>query len=58
MNWTALRQLKGIEGKMVIDATNLYGLAPPDWVPSNAEFPKSKTNGPTAKALNVNFALP
>lgn len=52
----ALAKLGGIEGKMVIDATNLYGVVPPAGFPSNAEFVKSKTNGPTAKSFNVNFA--
>src|SRR6266850_5669361 len=52
----ALAKLGGIEGKMVIDATNLYGVVPPGGFPSNAEFVKSKTNGPTAKSFNVNFA--
>jgi predicted dinucleotide-binding enzyme len=52
----ALAKLRGIEGKMVIDATNLYGVVPPGGFPSNAEFVKSKTNGPTAKSFNVNFA--
>jgi predicted dinucleotide-binding enzyme len=50
-------KLPGIEGKMVIDATNLYGVVPPAGFPSNAEFVKSKTNGPTAKSFNTNFAL-
>jgi hypothetical protein len=48
--------VKGLEGKTVIDATNLYGDLPPDGFPSNAEFVKSKANGPTAKAFNLNFA--
>jgi predicted dinucleotide-binding enzyme len=52
----AIASLTGIDGKMVIDATNLYGVVPPDGFPSNAEFVKSKTNGPTAKSFNVNFA--
>jgi predicted dinucleotide-binding enzyme len=52
----ALAKLEGIEGKMAIDATNLYGTVPPGGFPSNAEFVKSKTNGPTAKSFNVNFA--
>jgi 8-hydroxy-5-deazaflavin:NADPH oxidoreductase len=52
----ALENVEGIEGKTVIDATNLYGVVPPDGFPSNAEFVKSKTNGPTAKAFNVNYA--
>ncbi|MDQ1566252.1 MAG: 8-hydroxy-5-deazaflavin:NADPH oxidoreductase [Actinomycetota bacterium] len=52
----ALEKVKGIEGKTVIDATNLYGVAPPAGFGSNAEFVKSKTNGPTAKSFNVNYA--
>src|SRR5947209_18014486 len=53
----ALEKLQGIEGKTVIDASNLYGVVPPAGFPSNAEFVKSKTNGPTAKSFNTNFAL-
>jgi predicted dinucleotide-binding enzyme len=52
----ALEKLRGVEGKTVIDATNLYGVVPPNGFASNAEFVKSKTNGPTAKSFNVNFA--
>lgn len=52
----ALEKVQGIEGKTVIDATNLYGVVPPAGFPSNAEFVKSKTNGPTAKSFNINFA--
>jgi predicted dinucleotide-binding enzyme len=52
----ALETVQGIEGKTVIDATNLVGAAPPDGFASNAEFVKSKTKGPTAKSFNLNFA--
>jgi 8-hydroxy-5-deazaflavin:NADPH oxidoreductase len=52
----ALDSVEGIEGKTVIDATNLVGVEPPSGFSSNAEFVKSKTNGPTAKSFNVNFA--
>ena len=52
----ALESVQGIEGKTVIDATNLIGAEPPSGFGSNAEFIKSKTNGPTAKAFNINFA--
>jgi 8-hydroxy-5-deazaflavin:NADPH oxidoreductase len=52
----ALEQVGGLEGKAVIDATNLYGVVPPAGFPSNAEFVKSKTNGPTAKSFNLNYA--
>jgi hypothetical protein len=52
----AVADLTGIVGRMVIDATNLYGVVPPAGFASNAEFVKSKTSGPTAKSFNVNFA--
>ena len=52
----AVGKLKGIEGKTVIDATNLINAKPPTGFQSNAEFVKSKTHGPTAKSFNINFA--
>lgn len=52
----AIGKLRGIEGKTVIDATNLIEAKPPMGFQSNAEFVKSKTHGPTAKAFNINFA--
>jgi 8-hydroxy-5-deazaflavin:NADPH oxidoreductase len=52
----AIGKLKGAEGKTVIDATNRFGVEPPAGFKSNAEFVKSKTNGPTAKSFNINFA--
>jgi 8-hydroxy-5-deazaflavin:NADPH oxidoreductase len=53
----AFEKVTGYGGKTFIDATNLFGDAqPPDGFNSNAEFVKSKTNGPTAKSFNVNFA--
>ena len=52
----ALDGVQGIEGKTVIDATNLVGDEPPSGFSSNAEFVKSRTNGPTAKSFNINFA--
>jgi predicted dinucleotide-binding enzyme len=52
----ALDKLQGIKGKTVIDATNRIGADPPAGFRSNAEFVKSKTNGPTAKSFNTNFA--
>ena len=52
----ALDKVQGIEGKTVIDATNLVGVEPPEGFSSNAEFVKSRTNGPTAKSFNTNFA--
>ena len=52
----ALENVQGLEGKTVIDATNLFGVDPPSGFASNAEFVKSRTNGPTAKSFNANFA--
>src|SRR5919204_4879543 len=52
----ALEKVAGLEGKTVIDATNLIGAEPPAGFSSNAEFVKSKTGGPTAKSVNLNFA--
>ena len=52
----ALAGVTGLEGKTTIDATNLYGGAvPPGGHASNAEYVKSVTGGPTAKAWNINF---
>jgi 8-hydroxy-5-deazaflavin:NADPH oxidoreductase len=51
-----LDNVQGIEGKTVIDATNLVGVEPPEGFSSNAEYVKSKSNGPTAKSFNANFA--
>ena len=44
------------DDKTVIDATNLIGAEPPSGFASNAELIKSKTNGPTVKSFNLNFA--
>jgi 8-hydroxy-5-deazaflavin:NADPH oxidoreductase len=52
----ALDKVQGLEGKTVIDATNVIGAEPPAGFESNAEFVKSKTNGLTAKSFNLNFA--
>ena len=52
----ALDKVQGLEQKTVIDATNLWGGDPPAGYSSNAEFVKSRTNGPTAKSFNINFA--
>jgi 8-hydroxy-5-deazaflavin:NADPH oxidoreductase len=43
-------------GKTVMDATDLFGADPPAGFSSNAEFVKSRTNGPTAKSYNIKFA--
>jgi predicted dinucleotide-binding enzyme len=53
----ALSSVVGLGGKTVLDATNLYGGArPPAGFSSNAEYVKSVTGGPTAKAFCTNFA--
>jgi len=53
----AVDNVQGLQGKTVIDATNLAGgTERPSGFNSNAEFVKSKTNGPTAKSFNLNFA--
>src|SRR5213078_4565239 len=52
----AFDNVQGVEGKTAIDATNLVGVEPPSGFSSNAEFVKSKVNGPTAKSFNINFA--
>src|ERR671917_680043 len=52
----ALDNEQGIERKTAIDATNLWGVEPPEGFSSNAEFVKARTNGPTAKSFNINFA--
>jgi predicted dinucleotide-binding enzyme len=49
-------EFSGLEGKIVVDSTNLIGSEPPEGFSSNAEFIKSRTKGPTAKAFNVMFA--
>lgn len=51
----ALRRVSGVEGKILIDATNpLQGR--PEGVESLSALAKSVANGPTAKAFNTNFA--
>ena len=49
----ALDGLRGIEGKTFIDPTNLLGVSHQEGFPSNAEYVKSRTNGPAAKAFNT-----
>jgi 8-hydroxy-5-deazaflavin:NADPH oxidoreductase len=52
----ALDGVEGLEGKTAIDATNVVGTSPPRGFASNAEFVRSRTDGPTAKSFNINFA--
>lgn len=53
----AVDRVSGLDGKTAIDATNLVGASPPEGFASNAAYVKSKTNGPTAKSFNLNFAV-
>ncbi|GAA1993824.1 hypothetical protein GCM10009718_34500 [Isoptericola halotolerans] len=53
----ALSSVAGLAGRTVLDATNLYGGSrPPRGASSNAEFVRTVTGGPTAKAFSTNFA--
>ena len=51
----ALAKVKGIEGKVAIDATNAFG-GRDETFPSLAHQVKSIVGGPTAKSFNLNFA--
>jgi predicted dinucleotide-binding enzyme len=52
----ALAGVAGLEGKIVLDATNrLSGEAPPTGFASLAEYVKATTNGPVAKVFNLNY---
>jgi predicted dinucleotide-binding enzyme len=51
----ALTRVTGLEGKVVLDATNRMSAAPPEGHASNAEYIKAQTGGPTAKVFNLNF---
>ncbi len=53
----ALGKVSGLDGVPVIDATNMFGIAErPGGAESLAEYVKSVTGGPVAKAFNANFA--
>ncbi len=52
----ALGVVTGIEGVPVIDATNVIGGDRPEGFDSLAEYVKSLTGGPVAKAFSANFA--
>jgi predicted dinucleotide-binding enzyme len=52
----ALASVTGIEGVPVIDATNQIGGERPAGFASLAEYVKSQTGAPVAKAFNSNFA--
>jgi len=52
----ALASVTGLDGQVVIDATNrLGGETPPAGRSSNAEFVAANHSGPVAKAFNLNF---
>jgi 8-hydroxy-5-deazaflavin:NADPH oxidoreductase len=51
----ALGKVAGVQGKVVIDATNAFA-GRNDEFPSLAHEVKSITGGPVAKAFNLNFA--
>lgn len=51
----ALTRVTGLEGKVVLDATNRMSAPPPEGHASIAEYLKAQTGGPTAKAFNLNF---
>jgi len=52
----ALGKARGVVGKPVIDATNTPSGERPSGFSSLAEYVKSLTGGPVAKAFNTNFA--
>jgi 8-hydroxy-5-deazaflavin:NADPH oxidoreductase len=53
----AIQSVSGLEGVPVIDATNVFGAPRPEGFDSLAEYVKSLTGGPVAKAFNANFAV-
>jgi predicted dinucleotide-binding enzyme len=52
----ALGSVTGLEGVPVVDATNAIGDVRPEGFDSLAEYVKSLTGGPVAKAFSANFA--
>ncbi|HEY3772785.1 MAG TPA: hypothetical protein VGL69_07335 [Solirubrobacteraceae bacterium] len=50
-----LTRVTGLDGKVVLDATNRMSAAPPAGYPSIAEYIQAQTGGPTAKVFNLNF---
>lgn len=51
----ALTRVTGLQGKIVLDATNRMSADPPAGHASIAEYIKAQTGGPTAKVFNLNF---
>jgi predicted dinucleotide-binding enzyme len=52
----AIGSVQGLDDIPVIDATNLLGGSRPEGFDSLAEYVKSLTGGPVAKAFSANFA--
>jgi 8-hydroxy-5-deazaflavin:NADPH oxidoreductase len=52
----ALGSVQGLDGIPLIDSTNLLGGSRPEGFNSLAEYAKSITGGPVAKAFSANFA--
>jgi predicted dinucleotide-binding enzyme len=52
---SALGKVEGVQGKVVVDATNYFSGERPD-TPSLAHYVRSITGGPVAKSFNLNFA--
>jgi 8-hydroxy-5-deazaflavin:NADPH oxidoreductase len=52
----AIQSVNGLDGIPLIDATNVFGSPRPEGFESLAEYVKSLTGGPVAKAFNANFA--
>src|SRR5436305_12704206 len=50
----AFENVSGLEGKTVIDATNILRGERPDGAESLAAYVKSRTDGPVAKSFNLN----
>jgi predicted dinucleotide-binding enzyme len=53
---SALEKVSGLQGQVVVDATNHFSGERPDF-PSLAHCVKSITGGPVAKSFNLNFAV-
>ena len=51
----ALGRVTGLEGKVVLDATNRMAAAPPPAMRRSPSTSRRSTGGPTAKVFNLNF---
>ena len=52
----ALSSVQGLDSVPMLDSTNVFGAPRPEGFDSLAEYVKSITGGPVAKAFNANFA--